>query len=214
MRGALTVVTPPTQEPIGEDETIDHLRIDATDVEIALMPIYIAAVRRWVERFTGIAFCTQTLEWAQDCFPPSALSYGYGATPAGGDPWESDMFGSILLPRPPLQSVTSVTYVDGAGVTQTLAANQYLVDTRSTPGRISPAPDVSWPATRWQPNAVIVRFIAGYTNAAAVPEDLKDALFLACGMLYENREELLEGSLNPTGILKRLLANHRTWVTT
>lgn len=217
MTGALTVFTAPTEEPVTQDEVIDHLRIDATDVEDTLLPIYISAVRRWIERFAGIAFCQQTLEWAQDCFPVTGLTYGLtrmGYPPSQSDIWESDAFGSIILPRPPLASVTSVTYVDGSGTTQTLASNQYQVDTRRTPGRISPAYGVSWPDTRWQPNAVIVRYVAGYASAAAVPDDLKQVLLLACGMLYENREEVIEGAVNATGILKRLLANHRAWVTT
>lgn len=217
MTGALTIVTPPTEEPVTQDEVIDHLRIDATDVEDTLLPIYISAVRRWIERLAGIAFISQTLEWARDFFPPTGLTYGLtrmGYPPIGSDIWESDAFGSIILPRPPLISVTSVTYVDGSGATQTLATNQYQVDTRSYPGRIAPAYGVSWPDTRWQPNAVVVRYVAGYTDAASVPEDLKQVVLLACGMLYENREELIDGSLNATGILKRLLANHRAWVTT
>lgn len=217
MKGALTVFTAPTEEPVTQDEVIDHLRIDATDVEDTLLPIYISAVRRWIERFAGIAFCQQTLEWAQDFFPPYGLSYGLsrmGYPPISSDMWDTDDFGSIVLPRPPLISVTSVKYVDAGGTLQTLASNQYQVDTRSVPGRLAPAYGVSWPDTRWQPNAVIVQYVAGYASAAAVPDDLKQIVLLACGMLYENREEVIEGTVNATGILKRLLANHRAWVTT
>lgn len=214
--GALTVVNVPDEEPVTQDEVVAHLRIDATDVEDTTLPIYISAVRRWIEKSAGIAFLTQTLEWAQDEFPPGGIMYGlsrYGLPP-GGDPWDSDVFASIYLPRPPLQSVVSVKYVDGSGVTQTLSNTLYGVDTRSYPGRVYPAYNQSWPDTRYQPNAVVVQYIAGYDGVGNVPDDLRQVLLLACGMLYENREAMIEGTLNPTGILGNLLGNYRAWVTT
>lgn len=74
---------------------------------------------------------------------------------------------------PPIQSVTAITYVDTDGATQTLAADQYLVDAVSQPARIVPAYGCSWPAIREQANAVKVRFVAGYGAASAVPACVK-----------------------------------------
>lgn len=91
---------------------------------------------------------------------------------------------------PPLQSVTSITYVDIDGVTQTLAPSQYLVDAKSRPARIEPAYGVVWPATREQMNAVTVRFVAGYGAASAVPACVKNWMLMRIKTLWDQRDQL------------------------
>ena len=56
------------------------------------------------------------------------------------------MWGIVEL-RPPLQSVTTVTYVDPSGTTQTLASNRYVVDVNNEPGRMAPSVGSVWPVT-------------------------------------------------------------------
>jgi len=46
----------------------------------------------------------------------------------------------------------------------------------------------SWPDTRDQINAVAVRYVAGYADAAAVPEGIKQWIKLQIASMYENRE--------------------------
>ena len=98
------------------------------------------------------------------------------------------------LRLPPLASVTSITYVDTDGATQTLAANQYLVDAKSEPSRITPAYGCSWPSTRAQNNAVIVRFVGGYGAASAVPQCIKNWMLIRIGTLWHNRAALVVGT--------------------
>lgn len=86
----------------------------------------------------------------------------------------------IELRRPPVQSVTSVEYVDTAGSTQTLASSRYQLDASSAPGRLRPAYGDSWPTIRLIPNAVTITFVAGYLTAAAVPAIAKRLILLAC----------------------------------
>lgn len=112
---------------------------------------WIQAARIEAETKTRGVLVTQTWDLHLDNFPG----------------WE------MHIPNPPLQSVSSITYVDTDGTTQTLAADQYLVDTKSQPGRITPAFGLTWPTTRAQTNAVTVRFVAGHGAAAAVPENIK-----------------------------------------
>jgi len=68
----------------------------------------------------------------------------------------------IVLARRPVVEVVSIQYVDDEGVTQTLATDQYQVDTDDDSTRIVPAYGVSWPSTRDQLSAVTVTFIAGH----------------------------------------------------
>lgn len=100
----------------------------------------------------------------------------------------------IYLPCPPLQSVTSVTYTDADGDTQTLAADQYRVLTDREPGMIVPAHGVTWPATRWQRGAVTVRYVAGYGLAAAVPQDIREWLMVEVGDSYDVRAGVIVGT--------------------
>ena len=72
------------------------------------------------------------------------------------------------MPRPPLQSITSVNCRDSDGNLIALSeSTDYLVDTAADPGTIEPAPNKSWPAVGDYPDAVQVRFVAGYGNATA-----------------------------------------------
>jgi len=218
-QGALTVVTPPASEPITLPDLKLHLRVDAGDTsQDTNLAAYLSAVRAWIERIAGIAFLAQTLEWAIDQFPwaEGAAQRLAGGWPSSGfTPLRTpgdNRFGSIQLPRPPLVSIGSVKYLDASGTLITMDPSLYLVDARSTPGRLTPAYGTWWPTTRWQPNAVIVQYAAGYANAAAVPADWAQALRLAAGAMWEYREDLVDGGTPvETGLLRRLLAPLRTW---
>lgn len=122
----------------------------------------IQSARQSAELELGRYLITQTVDAYFDEFP-GACDYSRCSA--------RDDMNSFKLP--PLQSVTSITYVDGAGATQTLAADQYTVDAASIPARIAPAYGVTWPSTREQHNAVRVRFVAGYGDAADVPQCIK-----------------------------------------
>ncbi len=210
---------PPSGEPITLADLKLHLRVDAGDTSQDVnLAAYLAAVRAWIERIAGIAFLAQTLEWAIDQFPwaegaSQRLAGGWPAT--GLTPLRTladNRFGAIVLPRPPLVSVTSVKYLDQTGALITMDSSLYLVDARSTPGRLTPAYGTWWPTTRWQPNAVIVQYAAGYANAAAVPPDWAQALRLAAGAMWEYREDLVDGGAPAeTGLLRRILAPLRVW---
>lgn len=138
-----------------------------------LLNMLIAAARQEAETELRRALVTQTWDLYLDAFPY----------------WE------IRLPKPTLQSVTSITYVDTDGVTQTLDASDYLVDTASEPGRVTPVFGGVWPVTRWQTNAVKIRFVCGYGAAAAVPQGIKNWMLMRIGALYENRESLMIGQV-------------------
>lgn len=116
---------------------------------------------------------------------------------------------------PPLQSVVSITYIDASGDEQTLAADQYKVDSASKPARIKPAYGVTWPSTRCEDNAVKVRFVAGYGAASAVPKSIKQWMLLRIATLWKNRAtQVIDGrtliSLPPT-FSSGLLDAERVW---
>jgi uncharacterized phiE125 gp8 family phage protein len=166
---AFKLITGPTSEPVTLTEAKAHLRVVVTDEDTQITSMIVAA-RHAAEHITGRALMPQTWELALDKFPRQ-----------------------IDLSRAPLVSIASIKYIDSAGILQTMAEADYLLDSHREPARITPAYGTSWPATRYQANAVLVRFVAGYTDAAAVPQDIKNWMLLRIGMLYENRESVVAG---------------------
>ena len=58
------------------------------------------------------------------------------------------------------------------------------------PGRINFAWGKVWPSVTLKTlNAVVIRFVAGYTSKNNVPKEVRSAIKLLVGHLYENREE-------------------------
>ena len=185
---SLKIVTPPTAEPVTLLEAKDHLRVDGPDDD-ALISVLITAARKWAEEYTGRQFVTATWDWFIDGF---CLSFS--------------------VPIPPLQSVTSIKYLDTAGAEQTLDAETYRVDAVSEPGRIALDYGKSWPSTYSVINAVTVRFVAGYGAAAAVPEPIRQAMLILIGELYEQRQESVPASFAavPFGV-RALLTPYKVW---
>lgn len=183
---ALTLIQPPDSEPVTLDELKDHLRVEFIDDDERLASYIAAATKRLDGRDGRLGRCLkpQTWELVLDCFPKSMID----------------------VPLPPLTGVTSINYIDGNGVTQLLAANQYVVDTDSEPGRIVPAEGVTWPATQDTVNAVRIRFDAGYPDTAdvppktTVPEPIRQAIAELAGHYYEHREAVIVA----TGFVKEL----------
>lgn len=165
----LRLLVAPTETPVTLDEAKAHLR--ETDVEQdAQIEAFLKGAVSMLDGRDGIlgrALCTQTWDLLLDCFPATS---------------------AIGIPLPPLQSVTSVTYVDPDGATQTMPSGDYIVDTASDPGVLALAFGKSWPSVRLQRNAITIRFVAGYGAAAAVPPAIKDAIKLLIGERHKDRE--------------------------
>lgn len=159
-------------EPVTTAEAKTHLRVTGTDDDTYIGTL-ITAARQYVETFLNRALITQTWEWRLDGFSL----------------W------TLIVPMAPLISVTSIQYIDGEGTTQTLATTEYTVDAKSEPARIAPAYGKYWPATRYEMNAVTITFTAGYGAASAVPFQIKQAILLVIGHLYERREETITGTI-------------------
>ena len=169
----LSIVTQPATEPLTVAEAKAQLRVDISDDD-TLIGEYITAARQFAEGATRRAFVEQTWDFTLDCFPQSG----------------------IKLPIQPVTSVSYVQYVDTTGATQTFTYGtspdvaKYDVFTDRPRTLIVPKYNVVWPDTRTHPNAVTVRFVAGYTT---FPGDLKQALRLLVGHQYENREAVVIG---------------------
>lgn len=167
--GAPKLITAPADEPITLAEAKAQCRV-THDAENAAFLGWIKTAREMCEEDLGIALMEQTLEQVADCFPVDSAC-------------------EIRISRPPLKSVTSITYYDSTGAANVWDSANYLVDSDSFPARILPKSGKTWPTAELQPaNGVRIRFVAGWAAAGAVPSRLKSGMLLIIGSLWKNRE--------------------------
>lgn len=193
-RWTLQTTTAATDWPISLAEVKAHLRLDDDDDnEATYLRSLIMAATQYAEQFLKRQLITATLTLRLDDFPRGS----------------TDAERTIWLPNPPLQSVTSVVYLDSAGASQTLSSSLYRVDATDEPGRISEAFGQSWPATYPVSAAITVVYVAGWTSEANVPEPIKAAMKLLVSHWFENREPASDA--DATAAYERLLWPYRAW---
>lgn len=160
----------PTFQAIDLTAFKQHARIDLADEDTLLLD-YIQAATDYAEQYQQRAILSATWQTTYDYFPPCGVFY--------------------LLP--PLSSVTSITYYDTAGVSQTLSASLYTVDTVSEPGRVAIAPQQQWPSTADRVGAVTVTHVSGYASALAIPARTRQAIRQLASHWYVHREIVVLG---------------------
>lgn len=179
---ALRLTVEPATEPVSTAEAKAHMRVVHSSDDTLIAALIVAA-RKQAENILGRSLLPQTWQKTFDEFPDS-----------------------IELPYPPIQSVTTVDYVEPDGSPVTLTAASYAVDIASEPGWIVPAYGYDWPDTREQINAVTVTYVAGYANVGAVPQAIKQWILLMVGHYYENREATVPGvNMTPLPFISGLL---------
>jgi uncharacterized phiE125 gp8 family phage protein len=173
----LDLIAAPIVEPVELADATAHLRVD-DDHEDGLVLLYVAAARSHIETFLKASLLATTWRVRID----------------GGFPRE------IRLPVGPVLSTDglAITYVDDAGATQTLPADQYQASLGET-GVIRPAWGVVWPSTRAQLDAVSVTFKAGWPGPSDLPPAIKAAVLLMTGHLFQHRE-----ATSPAGVVTEL----------
>jgi uncharacterized phiE125 gp8 family phage protein len=172
------------------DEMKDHMNIVDDDTQDVTIDEFVVAAEDFIEKELCRALLTQTWVLKLDRFPCF----------------------EIRLPRPPLASVSSVTYLDQNGALQTLAGSYYTVDTTGEPGRLYLAYGQTWPLTYAVPNAVTVTYLAGKTTPEQVASMIKLAIKLTAADMFENRERERGGAALRAGandFYEKLTANYR-----
>ena len=165
MTYALSLVTEPTSELLARADVERHLELD-DDYHDHEVTAWIMAARQIAENYLNRAIGTQTWDLILDRFPP-------GARP-------------ILLPKCPVQSVSSVNYLDSTGASEIWSSSNYTLGASHEPARLTPVFNTFWPEHRFVEDGVSVRFVAGYT-AANLPLPVKQAMLLLIGHLEAHR---------------------------
>jgi len=106
--------------------------------------------------------------------------------------WGNDT--GLSLPRPPLLSVSSIRYYDAAGNVQTLDSSWYEVRKPwKQPAVILRAPLKTWPTLQCDRKyPIAIRFVAGFPDAASVPQLIKQAMLLLIEYWYDERSAVSE----------------------
>ena len=163
------VVTSATGEPIALADMKEHINITTTDDNDYITNLGIAA-RQYVEMVTNRKLMPQTWAGYWDCFP-------YGK--------------EIQIPHTPLRSIpsTGFVYTNSAGASTTFSSTAWGVDIASEPGRIVLTYGDSWPSvTLGYNNPIAITFNCGYAGSSAVPQQMKEVMYLLVANWYDNRE--------------------------
>lgn len=160
---SLTRTSEPAAEPVSLTDLKAALNVDHSNDDDELTRL-IEFGRQAVERDTGLSLITQTWRLKLDAWPCKA----------------------IVLHNPPVQSVTSITYVDTNGDTQTWDSGNYVVDTDSQPGLVTLAYSKSWPTLRGDNRGITVTYVTGFGDASTdVPYELVQAVMQRVRMEYD-----------------------------
>jgi uncharacterized phiE125 gp8 family phage protein len=166
----------PTFEPVTLAEAKRQLEIatGTTDHDDLLERLIVEA-REVVEHDTGLVSVTRTFVEKLDDWP---------------DTW-------IELKRRPVTSVTSITYVDTSGVTQTWGSTNYTLDTYRVTPAIRCTYGNDWPTIRGDESGITVTYVAGYTTRASIPEAFKQACLLRVAEAFDDRT----GQNDPSNVM-------------
>ena len=185
------VVTPPSEEPISLSELKLAAHITHTDEDTFLTRIITAARIRY-ELDTSRTLVSTVFDWFLPCFN----SWEYVGSIADGRTISVRSrvnVRSFEIPNPPLVSIDEVEYYDTDGTLTILPTTVYAAKTSSEPGKIYTLPNQEWPDLEDDriEDVVRIRFTAGNADAASVPEDDKQALYLLAQHWIENREAVV-----------------------
>jgi uncharacterized phiE125 gp8 family phage protein len=175
---SLFLTTPPTVEPLSLAEAKAHLRVPHNDDDIYISTLIVSARRR-LEAHTGLRLVNQGWSQFMDCWP----SYGI-----------------VEIGLSPVSSITDVIVYGDTDTPSSIEPAHYFLDATTNPPRLifrqgrNPSP----PGRRAK--GIEIRVIAGFATAAAVPQELKQALLLLVADAFANRGDEALRSFTPAAL--------------
>jgi hypothetical protein len=203
---SIALITPPTLEPVTTAdlklqlglsplEDTDHIKARQLGQRLRR---HIRTARRECEKRTRRVFITQTWQLQLDGWPRIGEMYAHR------------LAHSILLPKPPFQSLVSFTYTDtdgnlqniidpvlGSGQTQpgsTIATNytaalwtcQIDPGSETQPAKLYAPFATPWPPVRLIPDNITIQFVCGYGDTgASVPDEITQAILFLAHSYYD-----------------------------
>ena len=178
----------PVSSPVTVEDARLHLDLDDNYYDSQLDRL-IDVARRRVEQDTRRSLVTQTHVLSMDTFPTNGI---------------------IELPTAPIQSVTSVTYVDTNDATQTFT--EFTLDSNNTPSRLVLNDGESFPTVRAHYDDVKVTYVSGYgSTVASVDPVAKFAILMLVSHLFNSPSVTAHGSVNIVPIGYESLIDSLKW---
>jgi uncharacterized phiE125 gp8 family phage protein len=170
--------------PVPFEDARRQLRLDDLAQDDEYVQMLVAALCDDIERVFEVAMITQTVVEKHFQFP----------TFANGP--------LSLLIRPGI-AVTSITYIDSAGASQTFDSADYDVTTTNAGMFIIPKVSSEWPTDlAIRPDAVTITYTAGYgTTPTSVPGAMRLAVLNRLGKFDANREDAVSEKVTASDIL-------------
>ena len=192
----IIVVTAWSTSAVPTSTQKSFMRVDFSDDD-TLIGELVKSSQNVIETYINRAITTQTLSLFLDRLPYYRdVKLREGVYTATDINYSADY---IVLPKPPVASITHVKYYANDNTASTFAASNYFSDVDSSQARVVLKNGVSWPTLTElrQGNAYEVQYIAGYGNSASdVPTPIIQAIKLLTTHLYENRELVTQMSAN------------------
>lgn len=158
--------TPASTEPVTIDDVRKQLRIDHTDDDDDLTNLISEARFDCESRLGDVSL-----------FDAVCVDYF--------DRFEDEM----ELHYSPVDSITSVAYLDTNGSSQTLASTYYEVGNRNGMGILRLKYGQTWPSTRDHADVITITYKAGFgTTAASVPLCIRRWIKARVAWLWGNRD--------------------------
>lgn len=181
-----TLFERPTAEPVSLDEVKAHLRV-TDSFEDDLIKALIVTARGVVEDRCQRCLMPQTWRLVLDGFPQSG----------------NRMLDAIRIPRAPHILVEKVEYLDTVGSLTLMSPEAYTVQSSEYQTLLRPAPDLVWPDTAVNENAVIITHKVGYADADSVPAPIKAWMKIFIATLYDNRDAIVRGEAKTSNLMPR-----------
>lgn len=182
----LSLVSVAATEPITTAEAKAQARVTITDDDTEI-DAFIASAGAYVENYLCRRLVTQTWDITFDEFPCT--------------------IDALELPYGPIQSVTSIAYLDSGGTSTTFSSSYWTLDSKRIVPRIYLAFGQIWPIVRLIENAVTVRVVAGYGAYTAIPPNIRHSMKVIVAASYENREFTV-----PDVAIKLLAQEKSSWL--
>ena len=188
MKYTINADSAPSTVPVTKAECKTIMRIESSETGFDdLLDALITRAVSMLETYLDMAFIARPYTMYFDAVPQFRRYFHWQGVRDGR---MSELFGqcdAFEIPVYPLYSVASIKMYDTTETAHSVSTDVYQVDTASRPGRVALKYGQQWPTYVLRAaNSVEVKFTAGYTDADAVPQDIKDAIVSVVDYLFNH----------------------------